>query len=1062
MTTRITHRFSKITPIDGKLLPDDRIVVSQQGSGVQKTANGTVDELYKFVEGQIISEGIESIVNIGNGIIGSGSLTDPVRLDPVWLDQSLARRDRFTITRVGNRKTRFLPICRYPLFESATYNSKLTHAPYTATIEGSGELRIIQPASKAYTLSVGDWSTSGTVDSLQIIERAVVPNNIPEGYFVKGILSKSKNAAMLLLALIDNPVREEIWFAGLDEGSLAEESYHTFTKITDRTAPLGILIGNNSVTCAQNALGGRMFFIAVPSLSANKGLEIRAYTMGDPTINNSISELVNWNVSTYSGLFPGQNCIRVSDKFLGTATEKCELVDKTNGGFTVEHLNSGPSTTRIQCIHNPADDNDLYMIVHREHILSHNGERQVYVHDISMKITVNFRSGTGSAIAIGNYLNNRPTVDAGFVYIGKRETFRSDDLAITDSEVMSVLADGSVMLIGDTANGTEAGLIRVRKSAAGWDVMRMVDIAAAVKSNQLGVPQVINPKPGYGTETYAYKVYISSPIEVYMNGTNYTIPAQVVDLTNERSAAPIESFTNMPYGKGEYSGLNLRSVYLYLQQAGKVIQLVKTHNKIAESVTNTLLAVVYFGAQPFATALYCQAYSRMGKYRPSYMPMGAAAPVSYDHPGEAPKIYWLQKATTGSGTPTFWGDAATKNVPLEYATDGRTIYISALLDARYVGREIRLKFNNVDLGVQKVTTVALVWSTTVVNKTGVVDEYAAVITAVNTGDEIVRSYLSVTSYQSVTDVVTSSDGDDVVSTVINNNPAYIRVCGYDLAIGDVMEVNITTPGGGVTSLGQKTYQGYPIYYPYGVSNVGVHQVTTRNVTRNQTTPTVSFNVVPAITHYTPGQYELSIPSGRTVEITLIGGGGGGGGSIHNYSSTNYWVSNLGNAGGDSVVAIKAGQSLPTPPLIAGGGKGGIGANWGNGSTYSNGAAGDAGVVSGSNTAFTIVSSVAGNKPLIVSRYERQLGGISVAPEVDAANNGGGGSGAWGVGDEQWSYGGGGGSGAKLIVRFTNTQLTTVGLTLTVGDFGAGWKRTAVTNGNNGDDGVPGYGIVEYV
>jgi hypothetical protein len=221
-------------------------------------------------------------------------------------------------------------------------------------------------------------------------------------------------------------------------------------------------------------------------------------------------------------------------------------------------------------------------------------------------------------------------------------------------------------------------------------------------------------------------------------------------------------------------------------------------------------------------------------------------------------------------------------------------------------------------------------------------------------------------------------------------------------------------------------------------------------------------VVPAITYYTPGQYNLSIPAGRTVEITLIGGGGGGGGSIHNYSSSNYWVSNLGNDGKDSKIAINANQNLSTNALVAGGGKAGIGANWGNGSSYTNGSAGEGGIVSGSNPSFTIVSSVNGIKPPIGSRWSRQVGGSTVAPEVVATNNGAGGAGAWGCGDEQWSYGGGGGSGAKLIVRFTNTQPTAVGLTLTVGDFGAGWKKTAVTNGNNGDDGTPGYGIVEYV
>lgn len=1062
MTTRITHRFSKITRVSGALLPEDRIVVSQQEGSVKKTANGTVDELYKFVESQIITEGIGSIVNIGNGIIGKGTTQDPVRLDPLWLDQTLARKDHFTITRVGNRKTRYLPISRFSMFESATFNSALTRAPYTGTIEASGELRIIQPASQAYTLSIGDWGTAGTVDSLQIIERKIQPNNLPEGYTVKGLLSKTKNAAVLVLGRLENPLIEEFWYASLIDGSLAEESYYNFTKIADRSSTLGAVIGNNPVTCAHTPSGGRMFFVAVSAANPNSGIAIRAYTLGGSSTTNAISELVNWNVSSYAGLFTGQNRIHLSDKFLGTGVEKCELVDKTNGATTVEFLNAGPSTTRIQCIHNPDNDNDLYMIIHREHILVQNGEKQSYVHDISIKLTANYNTGIGSAIAIGNYLNNKPTVDVGWVYTNKRATFRSDDLAVTDSEVMTILEDGSVMLVGDTANGTESGLIRVRKSDAGWGVVNMVDIDAAVKSGNLAESQVINPKPQYTNVNYMYKVFISSPINVYMNGTSYTVPAQVLDLTNERNAATPTVFTDMPYGKGGYAGLTLRVVYIYLQQAGKVIQLVKTHQKITESVTNTLLAVVYFGNSSVATALYGQAYSRMGKYRPSYVPMGSAVPVSYDHAGELPKEFWLQQATMGDGTPTFWADAGTTTSQLSYASDGRTVYIRVVFGNQHSGRTFRLKFNGVDLGVKTFNGTPMIWQTTVVNKTtGILDQPAVVYDELN-NVEATRAYLNITPYPFVTDVVGSSDGDDVVTSVINRNPCYIRVRGYDLEIGDVFTVTITNPDGGTTNLGQATYQGYPMFFPYSVSVVGVHQVTTRNITRNQTPPNITFNVVPAITYYTPGQYNLSIPSGRTVQITLIGGGGGGGGSIHNYSSSNYWASNLGNDGKDSKIAINANQSLSTNTIVAGGGKAGIGANWGNGSSYTNGSAGEGGIVSGSNPSFTIVSSVNGIKPPIGSRWSRQVGGSTVAPEVVATNNGAGGAGAWGSGDEKWSYGGGGGSGAKVIVRFTNNQSVAVGLTLTVGDFGAGWKKTAVTNGNNGDDGTPGYGIVEYV
>lgn len=1063
MTTRITDRFSKITRLSGSLNAEDLMVVSQKEGTVQKTANVTVGEVYTYIENQIKTNGIDSIINIGNGIIGSGKPNDPVRLDPVLLDQTYARKDHFTITRVGNRKTRYLPISRTSLYESSKYNSIQGKAPYCPTIETSGELRIIQPANNAYTISVGDWSTAGNLDSLQIIERKLIPNNMPDGYVVKGLLSKSKNSAVLVLGLLSNPAIEEYWYASLTDGSLAEESFFDFTRITTRATALGNAIFNGNLACARTAAGGRMFFIANQPTDSNSGISIRGFTLGNG-INGTVTELSSWSVSSYCGLFTGQSHIRVSDKFLGTASEKCELVDKT-GSMQVSLLNNGKSTTRIQCLNNPDAENDLYMIIRREHNLTHNDEKVVYVADITLKITVNATTGIGSAIAISKYLSNKPTVDAGWVYTNKRNTFRTDTLGVTDSEMMLVLADGSVMLIGDTANGDEAGKIYVRKSVDGFSPMDMIDVDAAVLSKSHGKPQVLNPKPGYGTSSALYKVYIASPINVYMNGTNYTIPPQIVDLTAEHNAAPVVTFTDMPYGNGEFSGLQLRVVYLYLQQSGKIIQLIKSSQKIAESVSNTLLAVVYFGPTAIARALYGQAYSRMSKYRPSYVPMGAAAPVSYNNPAQKPVTYWLQQAMSGDGTPTFWSDSTTTTNPIQYASDGRTVYIRVMFTNTMVGRGFRMTFNDIDLGVKNFTGSPLIWQTTVTNKTNQAIQLPAVVTETINGGEVSRAYLNVTAYPFVTDVVATSDGDDVITSVLRGNSCYIRVHGYDLIVGDVISVSVTNPSGGVSNLGRQTYQGFPIYFPYATTVVGTHQVKTTNVTRNLTPPNITFAVIPSITYYTPGVYTVTVPAGRGIEATLVAGGGGGGGSIHNYSSSNYWVSNLGKDGGNTFLTMNGGQGVTVDTVIAGGGKGGIGANWGNGSSFSNGDAGFGGVnqfPNANGSPFTTVRYITGTTPPIGSRWSRQVGGASVATSVIGTDSGEGGAGAWGCGDEQWSYGGGGGSGGLIIVRYQNTLAVPVTLTLTVGTYGEGWKKTAVTNGNNGDDGKPGYAVIEIL
>jgi len=93
---------------------------------------------------------------------------------------------------------------------------------------------------------------------------------------------------------------------------------------------------------------------------------------------------------------------------------------------------------------------------------------------------------------------------------------------------------------------------------------------------------------------------------------------------------------------------------------------------------------------------------------------------------------------------------------------------------------------------------------------------------------------------------------------------------------------------------------------------------------------------------------------------------------------------------------------------------------------------------------------------------RQPGGVATSLISGLQVNNAGGQGAWGIGDEKWSYGGGGGSGAYMKLEFINTSQEAVNLSLNVGKKGAGWKApTAQTNGNPGDDGGVGFAILSF-
>ena len=191
-----------------------------------------------------------------------------------------------------------------------------------------------------------------------------------------------------------------------------------------------------------------------------------------------------------------------------------------------------------------------------------------------------------------------------------------------------------------------------------------------------------------------------------------------------------------------------------------------------------------------------------------------------------------------------------------------------------------------------------------------------------------------------------------------------------------------------------------------------------------------------------GTYSIPILPNETKKFMMVGAGGGGGLSV-NWDSKD--DPEKDGKGGQATEILIDGSSL----AVAGGGLGGGGAYWDNGSAWKAGEIGEGGTTTVSNHVSS-VSSTKGNDGHSV-RWDT-VGGLSVSPIGDYGRGGNGGRG-YGNGDDGWA--GGAGSGAYLICNYKNTTEKTQYITLIVGnggDYGRNANPAYIVHGTEGTDG----------
>lgn len=657
MPTDKAERFSQIPLHNAELTGEELLIVTKQ-TVPKKTHNAKTSTLQKYHSEKARADNTSEIVSFGGGIIGTGKPEKPLQLDGDWLGSIFLKAPtNLTISSIGNRVTRYLPISRKSLYSHNHLDlSTLSKQPPAITVEATGELRVIAPGKQStITVSYGRWSEDRNLQSEQLIERSIKPTTgLPLGnginnlhlYQIHEIFGTTSTGTLALVKNISNG-QMVICYYPLVDGSLAERAFGEGFLLTEATSTLGQSLLDGSSAIFRNSFGTYLMTLNNHGNASNPlDVEVFAVTLNDIDMTASLTKRNGWTISSYVGLSIGQPDLRLFDGFLGPSSSKVALV--TDGLHTASLASPlGNKSQFITVLQDPNNIDDTTFYFRGYALLNRSGYQFKYNYDIGYKLTLT--NTTASAVALASYMGSKPVLTVNSTINNQRRTVVNHPDSLYP-EYLKILRDGSVVTgLVNELNGREP--LRIHASVSGVLGTRDNDLQANLNSGKIGPAQVLDFKPGYGADiSTPYKLYIASPIPYLLgNGGRGVIVPQILNLSGYAgNPTQLREIPNLPYVDDKYKGMQAYPVHLYLQHTGATSVLVASGSNIPEASNSTYIASVWFLDDGINSILTQQAFSRLHKHRQSYRPRGMSVPVAYDNAGQKPKQFWLTGETFAS------------------------------------------------------------------------------------------------------------------------------------------------------------------------------------------------------------------------------------------------------------------------------------------------------------------------------------------------------------------------------------------------------------------------------
>lgn len=266
--------------------------------------------LSNYVINQLQINGITDLIVLkeGGGLVGSGTASDPLRIDSEWIDSRYYSNENYAFSQVGGATDFALPISGSYFSVTYPYVTDIPHSP-SMFLESNGELRILKHVTNGELIipTYSFWSNYKNTN-VNTVRHTDIPYNPPgllEGEWI-GRVFQATNTAMV----------GEIWTSSGFQEWVFIELNGTFDCQAHKLIRLGTNLTNlfngvYSLTLTRNVLyyvtinaviqNGKRYVACVNTVNNPVDGNTMSLSVAEIGIDGSVSRLENWTTTNPEG-----------------------------------------------------------------------------------------------------------------------------------------------------------------------------------------------------------------------------------------------------------------------------------------------------------------------------------------------------------------------------------------------------------------------------------------------------------------------------------------------------------------------------------------------------------------------------------------------------------------------------------------------------------------------------------------------------------------------------------------------------------------------------------------